>query len=96
MGQFTNSTEGSKKKLQKVTVPIVINEENIDDFETIITEASDKFTGELINISASSGVCDAVVTYTAPGANINDVKRVLTRGGLAFVAKRPKTERFED
>mgnify|MGYP007122145711 CR=1 FL=1 len=94
MGQFTNSTEGSKKALQRVTVPIVVNEESIDELEVAITEASDKFTGELTNISASSGVCDAVITYTAPGANINDVKRMLDRAGIKFVAKRPKTEKL--
>lgn len=92
MGIFTRSLE-DKRKVRRVTVPVLVNEENIDQLEEIIVAAPSGFTAELTNISASSGLADVTVVYEGPNAEINHVKRLLTAGGLQFVTKRPKLDR---
>jgi len=93
MGQFTDNSDPTKghKKMQTVLVPVLTGEENVEEFKEVIEGLPDSYTAELVNVSASSGVADILVTYTAKGATIHDVKRVLRKAGLEFVTKRPKT-----
>lgn len=96
MGKWSNSTdEGKGKPLMRVTVPVMVNEENLERLELAVTEAPDSFEAELTNISASSGVADVTIIYTGKGGDINDVKRMLERAGIPFVTKRPSKEKLE-
>lgn len=95
MGKFSNDiTVKQRKHKQRVTVPIVFDEEYLDDAERVIEALPDTYTGNVTDISASSGLVTVDVAYTARGANVTDVKRRLTDGGLPYASKRPKTERL--
>lgn len=92
MGQFTRSFEG-KRTIKTVTVPVLVDEEHVDLLDEIITNSSADISADLTNITASSGIAEALITYTGPNADVNHVKRILTKGGLQYVTKRPKSKK---
>lgn len=95
MGTWTNTVAPKRRKhKQQVSVPVVIDVENLEDLREAIERAPDSYAGEVTNVSESSGIADVLVTYTARGANVTDVKTRLNKEGVQYATKRPKTERL--
>lgn len=94
MGKWTNSVEGGRKKhKQKVTVPFTTNTENVEELQVAVEAWPESYTGELTEVSASSDVATAILTYESHGANVTDIKRRIRDAGILGTFKRPKTER---
>jgi glutathionyl-hydroquinone reductase len=92
MGNFTRNID-DKRKIRRVTVPVLVDEENVDQAEAIISASSADITGELTNIAASSGLAEITVTLEGPNVDAEAVKKILRDGGLSFATKRPKLDR---
>jgi glutathionyl-hydroquinone reductase len=95
MGNFTRTFE-DKRKIRRVTVPVLVDEENVDQAQAIIEASSADITGELTNIAASSGLAEISVSLEGPNVDAEAVKKILRDGGLSFATKRPKLDRDPD
>lgn len=95
MGQFTNEiVRKQRKHKQRVNVPVVIDVADLDLIEDIVTAGPETFTGNVTDISESSGNATVAVSYEARGADKTDVTKRLDVGGIKFITKRPTTDRL--
>jgi hypothetical protein len=95
MGQFTNDiVRKQRKHKQRVNVPVVIDVADLDDLEEVVISGAASFTGNVTDISESSGNATVTISYEARGANKTDVTKRLDASGVKYITKRPTTDRL--
>lgn len=99
MGTFTNDVKRKQRKhRQRITVPVIVDVDDLDLLRDIVESSPASLTGNVADISESSGNADVRISYEARGANKTDVTKrldVIFNGQrLRYATKRPTTERL--
>lgn len=100
MGKFINEAaqEGKAKRKhpQTVTVPIVINDDDLPALQEFAEAAPDSYEVVVTGTTASKETADAEIRYSARGANVTDVTRRLDEAGFRYAHAKTKTARTCD
>lgn len=97
MGTFNNEVEVTRTKpLQTVTVPVLVDIEDLGELEAAVLEGPRDLVGVVDSISSSSEQAKVNVSYTCHGASKSDVTRVLNKAGVKYVTGRPTTKKDDE
>jgi hypothetical protein len=97
MGTYNNEVVVSREKpVATVTVPVLVDLENLADLAQIIQDGPDELEANVDSISTSSEQAKVNVSFTGNGASKADITRLLNKTDLRYITGRPTTKRDDE